>query len=228
MAFRKIKKSVTRHVVTRWYRGPEVILLQQKQATLSAVDMWSIGAIFAELLQMIKENVRNYKRRKPLFPGNCSLLSPRNAMHSPSKDQLSVIFNIIGTPTPEDLINIKNENGVQYLKKFRKQLPAKLEEMFIGTALSQSEKKWNSLSLLRGFLQFDVEKRITIDEALRHPYINVIRDEENEKEFEKLYEEIKYRKSDKSDIHFEFEDVQNMSMCQYRKLIIEEIQRYNV
>ena len=53
---KKVKRAITRHVVTRWYRGPEVILLQQKQATLSAVDMWSIGAIFAELLQMQREN----------------------------------------------------------------------------------------------------------------------------------------------------------------------------
>ena len=64
---KKMKRAITRHVVTRWYRGPEVILLQQKQATLSAVDMWSIGAIFAELLQMQRENRPDpTKRGKPL------------------------------------------------------------------------------------------------------------------------------------------------------------------
>jgi len=45
-----------RYVVTRWYRAPEVIL--QASEYTKAIDIWSVGCIFAELLG-----------RTPLFPG---------------------------------------------------------------------------------------------------------------------------------------------------------------
>jgi serine/threonine protein kinase len=46
---RKVHRQLTRHVVTRWYRPPEIILTQ---AYTLAVDVWSAGCIFAELLGM--------------------------------------------------------------------------------------------------------------------------------------------------------------------------------
>ena len=61
-----LRRQLTHHVITRWYRAPEVILSQPYDAL---VDMWSIGCIFAELLGMIKENIPNYKQRRPIFPG---------------------------------------------------------------------------------------------------------------------------------------------------------------
>eukprot|EP01084_Bolivina_argentea_P131181 231583_1 len=45
---RKLKQSLTVHVQTRWYRAPEVILLEQTANNLGAVDIWSVGCIFAE------------------------------------------------------------------------------------------------------------------------------------------------------------------------------------
>jgi len=48
---------MTSYVATRWYRAPE-LLLEWKHYN-EAVDVWSVGCIFAELL-----------RRKPLLPGN--------------------------------------------------------------------------------------------------------------------------------------------------------------
>lgn len=45
------KKQLTGHVVTRWYRAPELILLQENYT--EAIDVWSVGCIFAELLNMI-------------------------------------------------------------------------------------------------------------------------------------------------------------------------------
>ncbi len=61
-----LKRGLTKHVVTRWYRAPEVILSQPYSA---AVDMWSVGCIFAELLGLMKENCANYRARRALFPG---------------------------------------------------------------------------------------------------------------------------------------------------------------
>lgn len=62
-------------MVTRWYRAPEVILLQDLYT--AAIDIWSVGCIFAELLSMMKENFATVFDRVPLFPGQqCYPLSP--------------------------------------------------------------------------------------------------------------------------------------------------------
>lgn len=72
---RNMKRELTGHVVTRWYRAPELILLEKDYGP--AIDMWSVGCIFAELLGMMKENAATYLDRKPLFPGkSCFPLSP--------------------------------------------------------------------------------------------------------------------------------------------------------
>lgn len=48
---------LTEYVVTRWYRAPEIMLACHEYA--KPVDIWSVGCIFAELIQ-----------RKPYFPGD--------------------------------------------------------------------------------------------------------------------------------------------------------------
>jgi serine/threonine protein kinase len=69
-----LKRGLTKHVVTRWYRAPEVILAQPYSA---AVDIWSLGCIFAELLGLMRENIKDYRKRRALFPGErCVLLFP--------------------------------------------------------------------------------------------------------------------------------------------------------
>lgn len=40
------------HVATRWYRAPELILLEKKYN--AAIDVWSVGCILGELLCMMK------------------------------------------------------------------------------------------------------------------------------------------------------------------------------
>jgi len=42
----QIERGFTKHVVTRWYRAPEVILLSDKYT--AAIDMWSIGTCSAK------------------------------------------------------------------------------------------------------------------------------------------------------------------------------------
>lgn len=72
---KNFKRQLTGHVVTRWYRAPELILLEKDYG--EAIDVWAIGCIFAELLSMMKENVPCHTDRNPLFPGkSCFPLSP--------------------------------------------------------------------------------------------------------------------------------------------------------
>lgn len=71
-------KQLTSHVVTRWYRPPEIILMNEDYNY--AVDIWSVGCIFAELMSMMKENFPDFTDRMPLFPGKgCYPLSPTAA-----------------------------------------------------------------------------------------------------------------------------------------------------
>lgn len=72
----KKNKSYTNRVVTLWYRAPELLLGVSNYST--AIDMWSVGCFFAELLT-----------NKPLFPGD-----------SEAK-QLQIIFSMLGFPSEE-------------------------------------------------------------------------------------------------------------------------------
>lgn len=55
-----ISSNLIIQVVTLWYRSPEILLGVRQYST--GVDMWSAGAIFAEMCT-----------RKPLFPGDSEI-----------------------------------------------------------------------------------------------------------------------------------------------------------
>ena len=61
-----LRKQMTTYVVTRWYRAPEVILEQPYSA---AIDMWAVGCIFKELLEL---DPASRFRTGALFPGRCA------------------------------------------------------------------------------------------------------------------------------------------------------------
>ena len=101
-----LSRQLTKHVVTRWYRAPELILIQPYA---SAVDIWSLGCIFGELLSMQEGSVPTYQDRVPLFPGgSCYPLSGDHISTDTDErlDQLSVIFSVIGMPSEEDLKSV--------------------------------------------------------------------------------------------------------------------------
>ncbi|XP_057243792.1 cyclin-dependent kinase 2 [Malurus melanocephalus] len=66
-------RTYTHTVVTLWYRAPEILLGCKFYST--AVDIWSLGCIFAEMIT-----------RRALFPGDSEI------------DQLFRIFRTLGTP----------------------------------------------------------------------------------------------------------------------------------
>ena len=93
-----------------------------------AVDVWSLGCIFGELLGMIRESCESFEDRKAMFPGStCFPLSgdglgrARAGGKSKNKrvietaggrlDQLSIIFDVIGTPSEEDIAEINELDG---------------------------------------------------------------------------------------------------------------------
>lgn len=80
-SFTEMKSSkgqmMTSHVVSRWYRAPEIILMQTKYD--EGIEMWSVGCIMGELIAEHEKNKKiNITRpRKALFEGKaCFPLSP--------------------------------------------------------------------------------------------------------------------------------------------------------
>eukprot|EP00966_Prymnesium_polylepis_P211865 4907070-Prymnesium_polylepis.1 len=79
--------KLTKYVVTRWYRAPELLVQNRKYD--AKVDMWSVGCILAEVIGA-----------KALFPGKDSL------------HQLKLIVETMGTPSADELKVIENEQAV--------------------------------------------------------------------------------------------------------------------
>ncbi|XP_033141653.1 cyclin-dependent kinase G1 isoform X4 [Brassica rapa] len=141
-------KPYTQMVITQWYRPPELLLGAKQYST--AVDMWSIGCIMAELLS-----------QKPLFPGKTEL------------DQLQKIFAVLGTPNESiwpgfsSLPNAKAKFPTQSYNLLRKKFPA---ISFVGGQIL-SERGFD---LLNGLLTLDPEKRLTVEEALNHSWFHEV------------------------------------------------------
>lgn len=142
------KQELTEYVVTRWYRAPEIMLSCQKYS--KAIDVWSVGCIFAELLN-----------RRPIFPGD-------NYIH-----QLKLIHATLGSPTDQDLHFVTSAKARRFMKsqKFRKrQNFARLYPTAVADAVT----------LLQAMLVFDPKKRITVEQALKHPHLESLHCEEDE------------------------------------------------
>jgi len=162
---------MTRHVVTRWYRAPEVILLQRGYT--EAIDVWSAGCILAQLFQMMPGGPR-LEDRGPLFPGSqCYPLSPRvrgESVYSSERDQLNVICKVLGTPSDAVAGRLDSEDARHYLQSLT---PREGEGLASHFAHYVDE---NALNLLQRMLSFDPQDRITVDEALAHPCLEDVRD----------------------------------------------------
>lgn len=123
--------SMTRHVVTRWYRSPELPLYNDGVYT-TAIDMWSVGCCFAEMLGMLDNGPESRYERKALFPGgSCAPMSRDKAggkdrSGKEKKDQLAVIFDVIGTPTPEEIARIRTPAAKEYILSLKPRRPGSL------------------------------------------------------------------------------------------------------
>ena len=212
----KKEQILSVHVVSRWYRAPELILIETNYT--SSIDVWSVGCIFGELMMMIKENAKTFMDRTPLFPGqSCFPLSPSgskkvkvNEFGFPNEkaDQLNIIFDVIGSPDEESMGFVSDPNAVLYLKSLSQKKKNKIN--FKAKFPGSSEE---SLDLLQKMLIFDPKKRITVQQSLEHPFFKSIRDPSKE-------EEATFN------LEFEFEDDNNLTIEKLRNLFITVIKSY--
>ncbi|ETO30133.1 cell division protein kinase 11B isoform 8 [Reticulomyxa filosa] len=122
------------------YRAPELLFGVEKYHT--AVDMWSVGCIFAELLL-----------HHPLMPGKTEL------------EQVQMIYELLGTPNDHiwpgfsRLPLVKNST----YKDVQKHKFNEIENIF-------NAYKPSCLDLMKRFLAYDPAKRISAGDAIKHPY----------------------------------------------------------
>ncbi|KAF7592590.1 serine/threonine protein kinase, CMGC, CDC2/CDK sub [Aspergillus hancockii] len=131
------KREYTTLVVTRWYRPPELLLQLRRYTT--AIDMWGVGCVFGEMF-----------KGKPILAGTSDL------------NQAQLIFNLVGTPTEENMPGWSSLPGCEGVKSFGSK-PGNLSEVF-------KDENPAAISLLGELLKLDWRKRLNAIDALKHPY----------------------------------------------------------
>ncbi|KAK2749171.1 serine/threonine protein kinase, CMGC, CDC2/CDK sub [Myotisia sp. PD_48] len=131
------KREYTTLVVTRWYRPPE-LLLQLRRYT-SAIDLWGAGCVFGEMF-----------KGKPILAGSSDL------------NQAQLIFNLVGSPTEENMPGWSSLPGCEGVKSFGSK-PGMLATVF-------RDQGPVAISFLTELLKLDWRKRINAIDALKHPY----------------------------------------------------------
>ncbi|XP_043711000.1 mitogen-activated protein kinase 3-like [Telopea speciosissima] len=135
---------MTEYVVTRWYRAPE-LLLNSSDYT-AAIDVWSVGCIFMELMN-----------RRPLFPG-------RDHVH-----QMRLLTELLGTPNESELGFVRNEDARRFIRQLSPHPRQPFAQIF-------SHVHPDAIDLIEKMLTFDPTRRITVEEALAHPYLARLHD----------------------------------------------------
>lgn len=137
----------TDYVATRWYRAPELIMEDYTKYS-TAIDLWSVGCIFAEML------------------GNGTVLFPgKNSRH-----QLELITEVIGPAPAEAIEKLRNPQARRLLSQCQAQNRARrpLAKMF-------EREDPLAVDVLSKMLAFDPDQRISAMEALNHGYFSEYR-----------------------------------------------------
>lgn len=133
----------TDYVATRWYRAPELVIEGSQQYS-TAIDIWSCGCIFAEMLN----------DGQVLFPG-------KNGQH-----QIELITEVLGPLPARPIFNMLNPYAQRTLAKFQNAptTPRRpLSQLFAKADPA-------AVDVLSKMLAFDPDQRISALDALNHPY----------------------------------------------------------
>ncbi|KAJ8462527.1 hypothetical protein ONZ51_g10846 [Trametes cubensis] len=171
---------MTEYVATRWYRAPEVMLTFKEYTR--AIDIWSVGCVLAEMLS-----------GKPLFPG-------RDYHH-----QLSIILDILGTPSLDDFYAITSQRSREYIRA----LPFRKKKPFSSLFPNANPL---AIDLMEKCLTFSPKRRIEVEDALKHPYLEAYHDPQDEPTAEPLDPSF-----------FDFDNGDPLNKEQLKVMIYEEV-----
>jgi mitogen-activated protein kinase 7 len=146
-----------------------------------SVDVWSVGCILAELLG-----------GRPFFKGRDYV------------DQLNQILHILGTPNEETLSRIGSPRAQEYVRN----LPFMPKKSF-PSLFPQANP--DALDLLDKMLTFDPSSRISVEQALEHPYLHIWHDASDEPDCPTTF-------------NFDFEVIDEVG--EMRRMILDEVNRF--
>ncbi len=178
----RFQAIITDYVATRWYRAPEMIMNSSKYT--KPIDMWSVGCILAELIT-----------GRPLFPGKST------------KDMLKCVLEVTGIPDMKDFEDIRAKYDIHFGEEV---FPDKISKKSLKSILAGAPP--DAIDMVSRLLLFHPDKRLTVEQALEHPYVS---------NFHKLEDEIIYGKK----ITMLLDDTKKFSVEQYRNKLYEEIRR---
>lgn len=135
----------------------------------TGIDVWSVGCILAEL-----------HGRKPLFPGEDYI------------KQMNLIFGVLGTPQGDDYDFINNDKALEYIKGLKPRPKIAFSKIYPNASD-------HALDLMEKMLMFDPQKRINVEDALKHPYFKALHNPKLEIEcdapFDFSFEDVKMNKA---------------------------------
>jgi len=144
--------------------------------------MWSVGCIFAELLG-----------EKPIFPGTSTL------------NQVNKVLEVTGKPNKEDILSIQSELAATMIESISSIKTKSLKSLYPNANSTE-------LDFLNKLLQFNPNKRIKVEEALKHPYVA---------EFHEQYKESEI--SSNKIIKIPIDDNIKYSVKEYRQKLYDDI-----
>ena len=124
-------------------------------------------------------------------------------------DQMQIIFDVIGSPTQQEIEKMTGEKARSYVRNLPQCKKKNLWRIFPGCRKDDA-----ALDLFTQLLKFDVGKRMTVEQALEHPYLRAVRFG------------LQERCRKPVTFNFEFESAQ-LGQKQLRELILEEVIKYN-
>jgi mitogen-activated protein kinase 1/3/mitogen-activated protein kinase 6 len=136
---------MTEYICTRWYRAPEILCSASSYGP--AMDVWSIGCIFAELLS-----------RQPLLPG-------KNTKH-----QLELTLKLLGLPSKREVQGIENPKCRQFIQSFENIVPQGGVIERLKDRLP-AETPNSALELVARMLTFSADHRLSVNQAIQHAYV---------------------------------------------------------
>jgi mitogen-activated protein kinase 15 len=178
----RFQAIITDYVATRWYRAPEMIMGSPKYN--KPIDMWSVGCIMAELIT-----------GRPLFPGKST------------KDMLKCVLEVTGIPDSKEYREIREKYDIQFGEEV---FPDKISKKSLKNILVGASN--DAIDFVNRLLIFNPDKRLSVEEALDHPYVS---------NFHKIEDEIVYGKK----ITMLLDDTKKYTVDQYRSKLYEEIRK---
>jgi len=158
---------LTDYVATRWYarsaapaadKAPRIVgvthacpcfacryrapeIMLGSTSYTKAVDMWAVGCILAEMFV-----------GKPLLPGSSTM------------NQLEKVLEVTGVPTKEEIASIKSKYAQTMIDSVVQRPKKEMSKIMRGAPPE-------AIDLVENLMHFDPSRRLTVHEALRHPYM---------------------------------------------------------